>query len=74
MDNYNQQEYARKLLHSSTLDHNLQERVEKWIRTCEDVTLLSKLIKKLQDNQLDPLTGGLRYTATDIIEHMKKIL
>ena len=74
MDNYNQQEFARKLLYTSTLDHNLQERIEKWIDDCEDVELLAKLTAKLKDNQLDPITSGLNYTSKDIGEHFKKIL
>ena len=74
MNNYNQQEFARKLLYSSTLDHNLQERIEYWINNCEDVELLARLIAKLKDNQLDPITSGLNYTSKDITEHFKKIL
>lgn len=74
MDNYNQQEFARKLLYSSTLDHELQERIEYWIDDCEDVELLAKLIAKLKNNQLDPITSGLNYTSKDITEHFKKIL
>jgi hypothetical protein len=74
LDNYNQQEFARKLLYSSTLDHELQERIEYWIDDCEDVELLAKLIAKLKNNQLDPITSGLNYTSKDITEHFKKIL
>lgn len=74
MDNYNQQEFARKLLYSSTLDHELQERIEYWIDDCEDIELLAKLIAKLKNNQLDPITSGLNYTSKDITEHFKKIL
>ncbi len=74
MDNYNQQEFARKLLYTSTLDHESQERVEKWIDACDNVELLAKLIVKLSDNQLDPITSGLNYTSKDIIKHIKKII
>jgi hypothetical protein len=74
LDNYNQQEFARKLLYSSTLDHELQERIEYWIDDCEDIELLAKLIAKLKNNQLDPITSGLNYTSKDITEHFKKIL
>lgn len=74
MDNYNQQEFARKLLYTSTLDHELQERIEYWIDDCEDIELLAKLIAKLKNNQLDPITSGLNYTSKDITEHFKKIL
>jgi hypothetical protein len=74
VDNYNQQEFARKLLYSSTLDHELQERIEYWIDDCEDIELLAKLIAKLKNNQLDPITSGLNYTSKDITEHFKKIL
>jgi hypothetical protein len=74
LDNYNQQEFARKLLYTSTLDHELQERIEYWIDDCEDIELLAKLIAKLKNNQLDPITSGLNYTSKDITEHFKKIL
>ncbi len=74
MDNYNQQEYARKLLYTSTLDHELQDDVERWIDACDNVELLAKLIAKLSDNQLDPITSGLNYTSKDIVEHIKKII
>ena len=73
MDLFNKRQVIHKLLSTSGYEEETRQEIARWVETCDDTVLLSKAIKKLQDNQLDKIAYGFNYTTKDIIEHIKKI-
>lgn len=76
-------EYIEKLLmrsnytgeEESVIMNRLVEMERKWNDDINEFYLieLEGIIQRLNENQLDPITHGRGYQATDILKHLKKL-
>jgi phage RecT family recombinase len=63
--------YIESLLQASAIDHDERERIE---RSLSDMSSdeAARMIEHLQDNQLDKISAGINYSATDIKQKVSR--
>lgn len=73
---YNNQDYLFSLLSSSTFEGMKKMAFEFEINNTEAMSKenYDRMLFTLYANQLDRITSGLNYSATDIIRHLKKFM
>lgn len=72
---YYMQDYLLSLLSESTFEGRLRGQIENEINDKEmSKENYDKIVFKLYSNQLDRISSGLNYSATDILKHLKKFM
>lgn len=71
---YGYHDYLLSLLSTSTFEGRLKEQIEREINDTENMSkeMYDRIVFKLYSNQLDRITSGLNYSATDILKHLRK--
>lgn len=69
------QDYLQSLLDTSTYEGRCRDSLEYEINDIKNMTkeTYDKILFKLYNNQLDRITSGLMYSATDILKHLRKL-
>lgn len=71
---YTYHDYLLSLLSTATFEGRLKDQIENEINDTENMTkeIYDRTLFNLSSNQLDRITSGLNYSATDIVKHLRK--
>lgn len=71
---WGKQDYLLSLLNESVFEGRLKDKIERDINEDMNQETYDKIVFNLFSNQLDRISAGLPYSATDIIKHLRRFM